>query len=138
MSDKKAKRKGGKLFSKPFGESEYRWNTSGMLTTGALTREACGTNHPERDHDDESYIIIHFLGLRVIQQCCGKVLDVVYDTLLPEIIRRLLKEFAENPLDSQYEDFRSELRAALAKAKRNAKGLAGEAGELKAHPVLQK
>jgi len=93
------------IVSKPFGESEipeggFGWNNDAHGTYGPVTCEFCGTNHPERR--DQSYIVNRVLGLQVIEECCGKAIDILYRELGEEFTKAYIKEFAENPADPRF------------------------------------
>lgn len=112
------------ILTKPAGESRLGsygggyWNNDHHGSDGPETCEICGTEHPE-EGDGGAYIVSTFLGLRVVEECCGKVLDVIYSESGEEFCQRYLEEFAANPADPRYYIFRKRLSNLVAKAMEN-------------------
>lgn len=90
------------LFKKPVGGSERVWNNQSMGTIAEFTCEACGTTHPELLASDSSRIIDRLLGLEIVEECCGKAIDVLYQEFGEEFCLAFLKDFANNPTDSRF------------------------------------
>ncbi len=113
------------ILSKPAGESTLGsygggyWNNEHHGTDGPITCEICGTDHPE--DKDGGYMVSTFLGLQVVEECCGRVLDVVYGESGQEFCQRYLEEFADNPADPRYFIFRKRLAECMARAFKNMK-----------------
>lgn len=108
------------LLKKPAGPSEiplkvsghgFGWNNMSSGTDGPITCEACGTKHPERK--DQSYTKCKFLGLIIVEECCGKLLDRVYRESGEEIAEIFLGEFASNPTNPRFGVFLIELTGAI-------------------------
>ena len=105
------------------GSSRYRWNNLSMGTTRSVICELCGTTHPELPENSDGYILGSFLGMQVVEECCGKVLDIVYKESGEEFTREFLYEFARNPLDPYFGVFLLELESVLKEAGKKVKGL---------------
>lgn len=120
------------LVDKPLGPCETRkmWNNLHRGATHAVTCEICGTNHPELDSNDESYIISTFLGLQVIEECCGAILDQVYQESGEEFATAFLEEFAKNPTDSRFGVFLLVLKGTIAAAQRKSSEVMAEVSEM--------
>lgn len=94
------------MVSKPFGPSELGkgfgtdWNNLHWGTDGPVTCEICGTEHPERK--DETYTLSQFLGRVIVEECCGAMLDLVYNESGSDFTRAFLEEFAENPTNPRF------------------------------------
>mgnify|MGYP001607024239 FL=1 len=104
------------LLKKPAGPTKFDWNLDHFGTSGPITCEACGTNHPE--NQDGSYIISTFLGLQIVEQCCGAIIDKSYQSADEVFATRFLKEFAENPGDPRFKMFSSALESSLSEAEK--------------------
>lgn len=88
-----------------------------MGTTSAITC-ICGTKHPELPENADSLMVSQFLGAEVVEECCGAVLDIVYQESGEIFATRFLEEFAENPSDPRFAVFRLELKGSIADAVR--------------------
>lgn len=108
------------LSDKPLGESklggygEGYWNNCRRGTDGPVVCDICGIEHPE--DRDISYIVSRFLGREVVEDCCGRILDVVYEESGQEFAEKYLREFAENPTDSRFYTLLCTLKRILPKA----------------------
>ena|GEM_PF-2483440 len=107
------------LFKKPYGGSEYLYNNRHMGTSSALC-EVCGTQHDVGEESLESLTIDRFLGRQMVEQCCGGVLDLLYDESGEEFAIRFLKEFGQDPLDPRFLMFKTILEDVLAHIEKNA------------------
>ena len=85
----------GPLLQKPAGASDRRWGTSG--TESAVSCEVCGTDWPETA-DGEGYTLSHLFGLQLVEECCGKLLDNLYEGFGEPFSMAFLERFAEDPL----------------------------------------
>ena len=107
------------LLKKPAGESRLGksfgtcWNNMSCGVEGPVECGLCGTIHPNRD---QSYIISKFMGLEVVEECCGAALDQVYRESGEEFSIALFNEFSENPTHPRFRVFLAELKDALVKA----------------------
>lgn len=97
------------LVDKPLGPSRLRmgrswnsWNNLGSGTTRALTCEICGTEHAELPENHEDRIYSRFLGLQVVEECCGRIFDLVYHESAEEFVHHFLEEFADDPTNPQF------------------------------------
>lgn len=119
---------------KPLGPSKLgrgfgtNWNNQRMGCDGPVTCEICGTVHP-RD-GDESYVVSIFLGRQVVEDCCGAILDQVYQESGEEFAIAFLKEFSKNPTDSRFHCFLSVLRSVLVEAKKKLSEVGGKVKRL--------
>ncbi|MFH0852194.1 MAG: hypothetical protein V1845_01120 [bacterium] len=105
---------------KPYGPSKLgvcfrtQWNNESWGTDGPILCEVCGRTHPRRT--DETYVVSRFLGRQVVEECCGAVLDRVYQESGEEFATAFIREFADNPTNPRFYIFLSELKSALLKA----------------------
>lgn len=108
------------MVSKPFGPSELGkgfgtdWNNLHWGTDGPVTCEICGTEHPERK--DETYTLSQFLGRVIVEECCGAMLDLVYNESGEVFTRAFLEEFAENPTNPCFLLMLDDIKSTLQKA----------------------
>lgn len=86
------------FFKKSVGGSERHWNNMHCGTSGGASCQLCGKEWPE----GEEVLLGRFLGLQIVEECCGKVFDIVYKELGEEIVREYLEDFSKNPLDSDF------------------------------------
>ncbi len=86
------------VVKKPVGPSERHWNNTHTGTSEAIC-EWCGTSHPE---SDRGYTLLDVLDRQVVLECCGAVVDKLYDEWGPEFTRQSLEDFgdgiSEDPL----------------------------------------
>lgn len=109
------------LFSKPLGPSELSgklekyWNPFVRIgTERSVICEICGTTHPK----GSVYTLRSFLGLQVIEQCCGAIFDRVYNELGEEFALVFLADLSENPTSKKSKTFLRVLKKALPDAER--------------------
>ena len=112
------------LFKKSFGASEHKWNNLHTGTNGPTLCQLCGKEHPQ--NDSESYTLIQVLGIQGVDQCCGKVVDILYDEWGEDFAIAFLKEFANNPLDPHFSFFFEMLKENLVKARQKVEELQKE------------
>jgi hypothetical protein len=98
MPDKKKRY----LFDKPQGPSERPWHTTGGGTIREVICKGCGTVHPERKSDDETYSLSWFLGHQIIDECCGAFLDQLYDCLGSDFFQARATDFEQDPLSRDH------------------------------------
>jgi len=72
-----------------------------------------------------------FLGLQVVEECCGVILDRVYRESGEEFVLAFLREFAENPAASRFFVLRRVLVDKLEKAAKILDKVAAEVGKAK-------
>lgn len=88
------------LFKQPFGASS-RCTTAGdieSVCSEVIICELCGTKYPKYENNsDNSDYYFHFLGYRGIKQCCGKVIDILYQQWGRDFFERTLSEVKNNP-----------------------------------------
>lgn len=104
------------LFSKPVGESKRFWNNLHAGSCGGEICGLCGTEWPE----GEDVIRGRFLGYEIVEDCCGRVFDIVFEELGDEITREYLKDFSENPLDFKFVSLLDYISEAIEKARQKA------------------
>ncbi len=114
----------GKLFLKPVGGSEHTWNNSHFGTTGPVTCEGCGTEHNELDISASSRIIDQLLGVQIVEECCGKAIDMLYNEFGEEFFEKFLAEYAENPLSPRFAFVGATINNALGQVNKKALELA--------------
>jgi len=94
--------KGGKMpkpiFKKPVGESKRFWNNMHSGTDGGAVCGLCGKEWEE----GVDLIRGRFLDFEIIEECCGRVFDIIYKQLGEEIVREYLKDFSENPTNPRF------------------------------------
>lgn len=90
-----------------------------MGTIGGVICELCGTEHPERDSDDDSYTLGRFMGMQFVEECCGKIIDRIYSEFGEVFAMAFLEDFAKNPIDSNFGYLRFRLPEILDKAHSN-------------------
>ena len=113
-----------RIFNKPAGPSEipesaFGWNNQSLGTSGSVTCELCGTEHPK--DPDGNYSVGRFLGLQFVERCCGRAIDVVYREFNEEFATQFLKEFAQDPTAPQFTIFLNVLKECLVQAKQKIK-----------------
>jgi hypothetical protein len=89
--------------SKPLGSATIELDPSfGTIwkdgTINAVTCEICGTQHPKRHIDDDSYWLSTFLGNVVVAECCGKIFSLAYAEMGTELAYVRMAEFGNKPL----------------------------------------
>ncbi len=97
------------------GQGKWGWNNLYRGVPGPFRCELCGTVHPEFKDDEGDYIISRFLGLDVVEECCGRVFDIFYQEIGEEFASVWIQEFAKSPLDPRFGPFRILLEDALKK-----------------------
>jgi len=94
------------MVKKPMGPSKLgsfggsQWNNHHWGTDGPILCEICGTTHPERK--EETYTVSIFLGHQVVEECCGEILDKIYQESGEEFAIAFLEEFAQNPTSPRF------------------------------------
>src|SRR4030042_5953033 len=86
------------IFKKPAGASKRMWNNLHSGTDGGAVCGLCGTELEE----GVDLIRGRFLDFDIIEECCGRVFDIIYEQLGEEIVREYLKDFSENPTDPRF------------------------------------
>lgn len=121
------------LVKKPVGPSKLGqygvfWNNSAWGTDGPITCEICGTTHP--GDKEQSYIMSRFLGRQVVEECCGGILDRVYQESAEVFALKLLSEFADNPTDFRFHIFLDSIKSAMKKAAKKLTEVSESIGEI--------
>lgn len=106
------------IFRKPIGPSKRSWNNTSTGTSREVVCELCGTVHKEVS--DSTVILDRFLGLQVIETCCGRVFDIIYAELGQEIVEKFLEDFAENPTDVRFHLILDDLPEIMKEARKKA------------------
>jgi len=111
------------LFSEPVGPSAHEWSNQGLAVyESGATCGLCGTEYPGVDFEsgNSSITISCFLGRQVVEDCCGRVLDLVYKESGEVMARKFLEDFAKNPTDQmRFLGFASFLSRCLQEANDN-------------------
>jgi len=89
----------GRLFTQPAGPSKRRWNNVHWASDGDILCEACGTPAPK---DAKSSIVDRIFGFQLVEECCGKTIDVLYEELGEEFCQAFLEDFAKDPTNPQF------------------------------------
>lgn len=124
LADKEKKKT---IFKKSFGPSKRRWNALG--TTSGVLCELCGKEWPESE-SGESYTIGLFLGKQYVEECCGKLIDNLYDIFGDLFTLAFLEDFAENPAEQRFSFFCRILPNSIKKARRKLEKLAQETAKV--------
>lgn len=125
MSEEKQK---GKLFPKPAGPAKRRWCNTHASTDGPILCELCGTDHPE--DEEEGYIWDRFLGLQLVEDCCGHAIDILYKEFGEEFATAFLYDFAKDPTNPRFGVLRTVLENCLKTAYEESEKLARETAVL--------
>lgn len=109
------------LFGKPVGSSELGgklgkyWSPVMRIgTERSVICEICGTIHLAGN----IYTPRSFLGLQMIEECCGALIDRIYSELCEEFAIAFLTDFSEEPTADKYKIFIFVLKQALQDAKK--------------------
>jgi len=89
----------GKIFQKPAGSSRRIWNNESWSSDGDVLCEVCGTAAPE----GESSIVDRFLGLQLVEKCCGKLIDRLFEEFDQVFCLAFLEDFVEGPTNSRFD-----------------------------------
>lgn len=108
------------LFKKSVGGSDYHWNNNHHGTSRTVTCELCGTKHKKLDFDTTRTLDI-FLGQQLVEDCCGKLIDILYEEYKRVFFDRFIKEFELNPL--AYPFLVAKINAAVKEVNKKAKEL---------------
>jgi len=118
------------LFKQPAGASSRHLGVE-TWTSRAVLCELCGKEWPKKSgRSDESYRLGYFLGLQFVDECCGAVLDILYEEFAETFIETFLKDFSENPLDPRFGFLLFDLSGILVKAHQKAKKISDETSAL--------
>ncbi len=116
------------LFKAPAGPSEQPWHNTGFGTMRAVRCELCGTDWPEITSSGESsYSIGIFLGKQFVEECCGRVADILYGEFGDVFVIQFLHDFEGNPLDPKFGLFRMVLKDSLKRIQEKSQAMAVEA-----------
>jgi hypothetical protein len=113
-----------KLFDKPFGKSSHgdafwasRYNDC-IESPGPVICDMCGTQHQESG--DKNYIICVFtlgsMRWKIVRDCCGGVIDSVYECFAEKFFTEYINEIVQNPSDPRFPLLISVIEKALSKA----------------------
>jgi|WetSurMetagenome_2_1015567.scaffolds.fasta_scaffold229461_2 hypothetical protein len=116
------------LVKKSMGAGKHGWNTQQIGTDGPVRCEICGTDHPE--NREQSYYLSDFLGYRVVDHCCGKIIDLAYLGLGKVFALAFLKEFADDPGGSRFYIFLNCLKDAMKTAEKKLAEVSGQVAEI--------
>ncbi len=82
-------------------KSSMGWGVFGTTRDGILC-ELCGTVWPGDPSGEESIYIGNILGLQFVDECCGRLVDLLYEEFGSAFAIRHLQEFADNPGGSEF------------------------------------
>jgi hypothetical protein len=125
-----------KLFSEPIGPSRgLQWAKN--TTPAELICEPCGKLHSEREVDD-NLGTAWVLGYQVVIECCGRMVDTLYEQFGDDFTRRKLTDLSENPTGAEHTLLRAvtlphildRAKSNLEAASANVEGLVAAAGNL--------
>jgi hypothetical protein len=108
------------LLKKPAGPSELNeklgkyWSVMHIGTERSVICEICGTVHPKGN----TYTITSFLGFQLVKECCGALIDQIYEEFCEEFSTTFLAAFSEDPTSDKYNLFLYALKEALRDAKK--------------------
>lgn len=104
------------LFKNPVGASEHcsELSTVSENAPEVISCQLCGTKYLkyEDDHNDSDYYF-HFLGYLGIKQCCGKLIDILYQQWGVEFFERRLSDFEKEPRSCNNHYMRLQLEKAV-------------------------
>jgi|GEM_PF-2488146 len=112
------------LMREPVGPSKLGhgfgtyWNNQGGGTTRAVVCEICGTLHPGLHENEISRTISNFLDYQVVEECCGAIIDFVYEELGENFAIAFVEDLAKNPTDFRFHLFLSIAKRAMKEAKK--------------------
>jgi len=88
-------------------QSQRNWCNTHNKTygPGTVTCEWCGKIWELQD-GTQGVVMCRFLGLDVIQECCGAVIDVVYQEWGEDFFRQKFEEFLGDPFAGEYGSIR--------------------------------
>lgn len=122
----------GKIIQKPAGPSERKWNNESRSSDRDVLCEVCGTNAPE----NESSIVDRFLGLQLVEKCCGKLIDRLFEEFGKEFCLAFLEDFCENPTDPRFAILKMILKEMPEKLKVKCQEITEVSDALKEIPVV--
>lgn len=114
QEDKKPK----SLLSEPAGTAVRFWN-SGITTAHGVTCELCGKEWPDPP-EDEDYTVVRFIGKQVVMECCGRIIDMLYEEWGEDFTTAFLEDFASDPSDIRFGFLRFHLPDILKDAQKKA------------------
>lgn len=112
-----------RMFEAPVGGSDHHWSNDHCATSRAVTCEICGTEHDELDFNTTRTLDI-FLGQQLVEDCCGKIIDIIYKEYKRVFFARFLEEFKLNPL--AYPFLAATINAAVKEVNEKAKVLVND------------
>jgi len=124
------------LVKEPLGSSKLGhgfgtdWNNRGIGTLAAVTCEICGTQHPELDQNEGSRTISAFLDYQVVEECCGAIIDRVYQESGEQFAIAFIEEFANNPTASEFYILLETIKGAMKKAREKLAEVGDQVGEI--------
>lgn len=107
------------IFNAPVGSAKEYWCNEHIGTTGEVTCEACGTNYPEEPLGSDGHSLNQVLGLQVLSDCCGGMIDKLYSEWGEDFAIKFVQEFANNPLYPKFTLLRMTLKNELKKAQQS-------------------
>jgi hypothetical protein len=105
------------LFKQPVGASKQCFTEPDEPpeeTPQVIVCEICGSESLKTDSNgNSSNDYFHFLGYRGVLQCCGKLIDILYQQWGKEFFERTLSDFKNNPRSCDNHFIRAHLEDTL-------------------------
>lgn len=121
------------LLDESAGPSIYPWKHD-FINGVELTCHLCGDVVKAKSvglHGNYRHVsYLPFLGLNIVKECCGKVLDVVYAESGEAMTLRFLGDFADNPTDEKYSTLIEALQYCLRRTKKKLQTITQEVNDI--------
>jgi len=105
------------LFKQPLGASKQCFPEPDMPiehSPQVITCQICGSEYLKVDNNgNSSNYYFHFLGYRGVLQCCGKLIDILYQQWGTEFFEKTLTAFQNDPLSCDNDGIRMLLEDAI-------------------------
>ena len=118
------------LFHQPAGPSEiFSIGQYKHGTTAAVICQMCGTSHPELPLSADGYRTFTFLGYYGVLECCGVVVDRLFQEWGSTFTDKIFKQFQEQLLAPEFGLMRIQLKDVAAAWNRAAAKAEAESAE---------
>lgn len=104
------------IFKKPYGESQSEHSFGHSRTEGPILCELCGTTHPDKSEERYSYTWGMIFGRQYVEECCGKLVEELYEQFARVFVEAFLEDFSDNPTDIRFGFLRHMLPDIMEKA----------------------
>jgi len=105
------------LFKQPVGAAKQCFTDSDRPpehVPQVIVCEICGSEYlTTNNNGNSSNYYFHFLGYRGILQCCGKLIDILYQQWGTEFFEKTLTAFQEDPLSCDNDGIKMLLEDAI-------------------------